>query len=172
MTNFEKYKEKLLSFIRNHGSKPPILGGAFVLCDCSSCEDCEYGGIKDCFAVFIKWLYEDDGAGCSPDAGKPKGGCKGCHYEGNSILNMPCCHCERTIMDCFEPKKKSEKKPEKKTKTRQSEFLKAYPNAETNQGIIDICPRNIDKDFDECKNYSIGCCVECQRDYWLQEVEK
>lgn len=158
MTNFEKYKEELLSFIRNHGSKPARIGGAFVLCDCSSCEDCEYGSIKDCFAVFIKWLYKDDAK-----ADIDTMSCHSCKYINKTIDEYPCSECRRSYEDKFEPKPK---------KTRQSEFLKAYPNAETNQGIIDICPRNIDKDFDECKNYSTGCCVECQRDYWLQEVEK
>lgn len=137
---------------------------------CSNCElntDEESG----CLFGFLKWGYED--ADCLPDAGKPnsrKGGCEGCHYQGNHILNLPCCHCERAIMDCFEPKKKSEKKPEKKTKTRQDEFLKYYPNAETGRftGVLTLCPTNVDgkANVPTCTD-----CDKCRRDYWSQEVE-
>lgn len=124
MTNFEKYREQLLNFISTNGVTPAREDGEFARCGDTSCTECDFRD-KNCTAKLIKWLYEDDDADCSPDASKPKGGCEGCHYEGNNILNMPCCHCERAIMDCFEPKKK----PEKKTKTRQDEFLGMFPNA-------------------------------------------
>lgn len=56
-------------------------------------------------------------------------------------------------------------------KTRQSEFLKRYPDAiMDDKGIISIHPCTLDK-----VHYSIpacGCeCVECYRRYWLEEVE-
>ena len=35
MTNFEKYKEELLSFISNHRSTPAMIDGAFVSCTVS-----------------------------------------------------------------------------------------------------------------------------------------
>ena len=70
-------------------------------------------------------------------------------------------------MDCFEPKKKSEKEPEKKTKTRQDEFLEHYPNA----NVLGIQPCSIEeKNFGEyCGKYDR--CSECVDDYWAQEVE-
>lgn len=55
-------------------------------------------------------------------------------------------------------------------KTRQSEFLKLFPNAMINEsdGILCITPCNIE-------GKSIGCpngksCGDCRRDYWLTEV--
>ena len=60
-------------------------------------------------------------------------------------------------------------------KTRQSVFLKQFPNArlDTN-GIIDISPCRVDpKQYpfngkDCCKFRSCG---ECRREFWMQEVE-
>lgn len=55
-------------------------------------------------------------------------------------------------------------------KTRQSEFLKRFPNAMINEGdgILCITPCNIE-------GKSIGCpngksCGDCRREYWLAEV--
>lgn len=55
-------------------------------------------------------------------------------------------------------------------KTRQSEFLKMFPNALiVNEDALGIYPCKIDgtiKD-DACS----GDCTRCRRDYWLQEVK-
>lgn len=56
-------------------------------------------------------------------------------------------------------------------KTRQSEFLKMFPKAETDKnGILIFCPRK----FDPENINSVHChrhgCVECRNDYWLTEV--
>lgn len=55
-------------------------------------------------------------------------------------------------------------------KTRQSEFLRMFPNAMINEsdGILCITPCNIE-------GKSIGCpngksCGDCRREYWLAEV--
>lgn len=55
-------------------------------------------------------------------------------------------------------------------RTRQSEFLRMFPNAMINEsdGILCITPCNIE-------GKSIGCpngksCGDCRRDYWLTEV--
>lgn len=56
-------------------------------------------------------------------------------------------------------------------KTRQSEFLKMFPNAYIRNGIIRICPRKIDQNSitsEECEELT---CSECQKKYWLAEVE-
>lgn len=54
-------------------------------------------------------------------------------------------------------------------KTRQSEFLRAYPNTRmnTDTGTVDIPPCYIEKGMGVCAN---NCC-DCRRKYWLQEVE-
>lgn len=56
-------------------------------------------------------------------------------------------------------------------KTRQSEFLKMFPNAETDKsGILIFCPRK----FDPENINSVHChrhgCLECRNNYWLTEV--
>ena len=171
MTNFERYKDEILKILEVSDHEiAAVKNGIPVLCEDIECSDCDIrdkSGNGGCTSNLIKWLYEDDGAGCSPDAGKPKGGCKGCHYEGNNILNMPCCHCERAIIDCFEPKKKPEKKREGKTKTRWDEFLEHYPNT----NVLGIQPCSIDKEnfWEYCSKYDR--CSECVYDYWSQEVE-
>lgn len=53
-------------------------------------------------------------------------------------------------------------------KTRQSEFLKIFPNAELDDDHIDICPKAIDtKIIIDCRRM----CRDCEREYWLAEVE-
>lgn len=55
-------------------------------------------------------------------------------------------------------------------KTRQSEFLKLFPNAKKLDGIINICPILIDKD---CKSTSecLGTrCNVCRQLFWNEEV--
>ena len=60
--------------------------------------------------------------------------------------------------------------------TRQSKFLKAYPNTYLDgNGNVDICPCVIDKSHrDEngsCAMPEINC-LECKRMFWLKEVEE
>lgn len=56
-------------------------------------------------------------------------------------------------------------------KTRQSEFLRMFPNAETDKsGILIFCPRKFDPEninSVHCHRYG---CLECRKDYWLTEV--
>lgn len=57
-------------------------------------------------------------------------------------------------------------------KTRQSEFLKMFPNAEKNNGVLNFCPQRfgyfrIDRKC--CK--SATECTECKREFWLKEIE-
>lgn len=56
-------------------------------------------------------------------------------------------------------------------KTRQSEFLKLYPNAAINDGAINLCPRDINTKID-CKYVNERTtCTTCRKNYWLTEVE-
>ena len=61
-------------------------------------------------------------------------------------------------------------------KTRQSEFLKMFPNAQIFKEILTINPCAIDSSrfwTEECHAYdddSEGC-FECRKKYWLEEVE-
>ena len=55
-------------------------------------------------------------------------------------------------------------------KTRQSEFLKLFPNAQTDSGCLNACP------MDVFGNTGIDCnkrtCFECKKAFWLAEVEE
>lgn len=56
-------------------------------------------------------------------------------------------------------------------KTRQSEFLKMFPDARIYSGVIYLCPRYLlpEKARDAyCEKQ--GACEECRKDYWLAEV--
>lgn len=53
-------------------------------------------------------------------------------------------------------------------KTRQSEFLKMFPNAGFCQDVIDISPCSIEKEMRKCCGDRE--CDECKRTYWLTEV--
>lgn len=54
-------------------------------------------------------------------------------------------------------------------KTRQSEFLKMFPNAPLCDGVVVVDPCRVDKEFES--QYCADCSSKCRRDYWLQEVE-
>lgn len=55
-------------------------------------------------------------------------------------------------------------------KTRQSEFLKEFPNVQRDsEGIINISPCAVDM---TCKNSNCyDNCARCRHKYWLQEAE-
>lgn len=56
-------------------------------------------------------------------------------------------------------------------KTRQSEFLKMFPNAEVGyDGILNINPCRLEPSVRESMECSIKNCRKCRREYWLAEV--
>ena len=52
--------------------------------------------------------------------------------------------------------------------TRQDRLLKMFPKVRTCNGVIDICPISFGG---KC---SVGnkCCSECEKEYWLAEVDE
>ena len=60
-------------------------------------------------------------------------------------------------------------------KTRQSVFLKQYPEAEIDaNGVVGLCPMSISaahRDSDGECNYPEKMCRDCRREFWMQEVE-
>lgn len=61
-------------------------------------------------------------------------------------------------------------------KTRQSEFLKMYPNAKLDEsGVLILCPLHIDKEYRSSMAQALYCfkpsCSECCKSYWLEEIE-
>ena len=53
--------------------------------------------------------------------------------------------------------------------TRQSEFLKVYPDAKIFFGSIYICPCAMDKYY-ECRGTEYKSCEDCRKAYWLSEI--
>ena len=53
-------------------------------------------------------------------------------------------------------------------KTRQSAFLKMFPNADLLGDVINILPCSIEKEMSKCCGDKK--CEECHKDYWLAEV--
>lgn len=58
-------------------------------------------------------------------------------------------------------------------KTRQSEFLKMFPNAKLCEGLPLALPCHIDINVrDKNGDCRFKFCSDCRRAYWLQEVEQ
>lgn len=60
-------------------------------------------------------------------------------------------------------------------KTRQSEFLKQWPEAPlAEDGVLAVCPMSISaahrNSIGECRNPAKRC-RDCHREFWMQEVE-
>ena len=60
-------------------------------------------------------------------------------------------------------------------KTRQSVFLKQYPEAEIDENaVVNLCPMLISaahRNSDGWCNYPEKMCRDCRREFWMQEVE-
>ena len=60
-------------------------------------------------------------------------------------------------------------------KTRQSEFLKQWPDAEIGyDGLLTIAPCQLNIELLQCDSQedceNRGVCAECRRDFWLKEI--
>ena len=101
------------------------------------------------------------------------------YYKHNNCSKCPAFSCEEcgglngisTMVPIVEQWAK-----EHPVKTRQSEFLKMWPDAEVgDDGYPSVAPCQLYKDMEEkdengfcCKN--CGCGI-CRRDFWLKEIE-
>ena len=61
-------------------------------------------------------------------------------------------------------------------KTKQSEFLKQWPDAEVgDDGYPSVAPCQLYKDIEEKDENGVCCkncgCAECRRDFWLKEIK-
>ena len=94
------------------------------------------------------------------------GDCPAGNYEGCSCLNE--------IPNMFPIVEKWVK--EHSVKTRQSEFLKMWPDAEiAGDGLPSVAPCQLNVGFihgkaqKDCEDR--GVCNKCRRDFWLKEIE-
>lgn len=60
---------------------------------------------------------------------------------------------------------------EHSVKTRQSEFLKMFPNASIVDGVPELNPCHVDNKFSPQKGCGNSSCGECRKEYWSQEVD-
>lgn len=156
MINFEKYKDEILKIIESGSSCCiAVKDGKPVRCESMpGCDNCELNTEEsNCGFKFLKWAYEDNSEGLDC------GDCK--HYNEGDTANS-CERCKRYYLDRFE---------RRSLKTRQSEFLKAYPNAKLIDGkVLSISPCLIDRthNTEECID---GYCKLCKEKYWSQEVK-
>ena len=65
---------------------------------------------------------------------------------------------------------------EHSVKTRQSEFLKQWPDAEIGyDGLPTVAPCQLDVELLQCESQKNcedrGVCNKCRRDFWLKEIE-
>ena len=152
MTNFEKYKDEILGITKYSAySQVAIKDGKPVLCEdavCASCELNDESDLGNCVLKFMEWAYEDDGEW------RDCGDCE--HYNEGDTADS-CERCKRYYLDRFKAKLR---------KTRQSEFLKAYPNA----NVLGIQPCAIEGENFRCPGQCEPC-SECTYAYWKCEVE-
>lgn len=99
------------------------------------------------------------------------------------MCNCECCNCEfRKRLSVFETCTSWRKThpdeavaivekwaKEHPAKTRQSEFLKHYPNARFFSGCLNACPMDVFGDTEI--NCNAQPCIECKSNFWLAEVE-
>ena len=94
------------------------------------------------------------------------GDCPAGNYEGCASLNeIP------NLVPIVEKWAK-----EHPAKTRQSEFLKQWPDAEIgDDGYPSVAPCQLYKDIEEKDENGVCCnncgCAECRRDFWLKEIK-
>lgn len=55
-------------------------------------------------------------------------------------------------------------------KTRQSEFLKIFPNVQIYDNVIWVCPKCISCNYRQKENCYETNCLDCKREFWLTEV--
>ena len=157
MTNFEKYRDKILEIVKETNARPAIKNGVPVRCtNIIGCDGCDLR-TKNCRIGFFKWLYEDDGKR------EQELTCNPCKHADKDEDEYPCSRCSRGNTDLFERKAE---------KTRQSKFLELFPNAIVTGGILETLPCQLEgREFKEQNCNSHGYCVDCRKEYWLKEVE-
>ena len=97
--------------------------------------------------------------------------CDACYFEKlNNIFNLhSMAYCK--FVEIVEQWAK-----EHPVKTRQSEFLKQWPDAEiSDDGLLSIAPWQLNVELLQCESQDDceerGACGKCRCDFWLKEIE-
>ena len=97
--------------------------------------------------------------------------CDACYFEKlNNIFNLhSMAYCK--FVEIVEQWAK-----EHPVKTRQSEFLKQWPDAEiSDDGLLSIAPCQLNVELLQCESQDDceerGACGKCRCDFWLKEIE-
>lgn len=152
MTNFEKWKDEILELIKR-GQSIALKDNKVVACVATSCRECGLNESNRCGTRGIKWLFEE------ADPGEPC--CENCDFDNKGMDEHPCVECSERYELKFKPKQ---------VKTRQSEFLKMFPNAELDEGVLMIAPCIIDTTVTRAGCEGISNCIECAKEYWTEEI--
>lgn len=94
-------------------------------------------------------------------------GCNGCPCEADTcfISGTDCRKNPENVVAAVEQWSKDHP-----IKTRQSEFLKQYPNAQIKDDVLWMCPKYISYDYRPEENCHEISCGDCKRKFWLTEV--
>lgn len=111
MTNFERYKDDILSLQEHCKGKavPALKDGKIVDCNQLRCKDCDLDNSEvHCNYAFIRWLYNEtdlDNKETEPKkVNSNSQSCKECKYEDKHINEEPCISCSNRYSLKFESK--------------------------------------------------------------------
>lgn len=102
--------------------------------------------------------------------------CKGCPAFNDNENEMNCEVSVTSTLDATAQIAIVEKwSAEHQRKTRQSVFLEQYPETALDEyGVITICPMDIStihRNSDGLCRYTESLCMDCRREFWMQEIE-
>ena len=114
MTNFEKYKDEILSLQKQYQYKaaPTLKDGKIVNCDQIHCKDCDLNNNEVyCHYAFVRWLYEEADSDNEESETKEVNNdntkrCKDCRHTYKKENEEPCISCRNRYILKFEPKLK------------------------------------------------------------------
>lgn len=152
MTNFEKYKDKILKTVGRDGYSFGKKDNEIIPCksmkNCSI--NCDFFG--DCTLLRYNWLYDES----------DEGRCVKCVYASKSENEYPCNKCCYSFDDLFAPREKE---------TRQDKFLSLFSDAFVEgDGIINLKPCVVSPSWKEKKCKTFCDCYSCRRGYWFGEI--
>ena len=97
-------------------------------------------------------------------------GCKGCPAFNACVDDLCCAVGQESTLAATDQiaivEKWSAAHPRK---TRQSEFLNLFPDADLSTGTVNVCPNSLYKGKCDCARYKN--CLSCKREFWSKEVE-